>query len=389
MDSRTQTSENGTESREHPECKARRGTPNLSNDFADIGEEVWLPADSRAAVGALSAPRPPKRDRAVRARPVASRFSMIVIRIVAKLSLAMAHRIGAVMGLVFSVVPSRLRDAGRTNMRIAFPEISDRDLKRLARRSAMQAGRMLFELPALWTWPAERVVGLVREVEGIDLLDQAMARGKGVVIATPHIGSWEMMLLWLGHYASLTAPFREFRLPELEEFIHTARQRTGTQMVPSQRFAALRLLRTLRTGGIVGMAPDQGAGSGSGVYVPLFHEVGETGLLIPRLVAKSGATMLWVFAMRLEHGRGYRMHIEAADPEIGAADAVRGARAMNRDIEAIISRFPEQYLWFYRRYRRRPQGCSRNAYAKGSWRKGHVALTAAPRNRKARSRTST
>jgi KDO2-lipid IV(A) lauroyltransferase len=338
---------------------------------ADICEDRLLPADSREAIGSLSAARPPKRDRADRPRPIASHFCLLLIRIVSRLSLAAAHRIGAVAGLLFSIVPTRLRDAGLTNLRIAFPGLSDRELLRLGRKCSVQAGHMLFELPALWAWPGERVIELVREVEGRELLDAAIARGNGVVVVTPHIGAWEMMLLWMGHVASLTAPFRELRLPELEEFVHAARQRTGTHMVPGQRFAARSLLRALRDGSIVGMAPDQDAGSGSGVFVPLFHEVANTGVLIPRLVQKSGATMLWVFAERLEHGKGFRMHIEAADPDMGSADIVRSARAMNRDIESIVTRFPEQYLWFYKRYRRRPEGCLRKVYTKGAWRSRH------------------
>jgi KDO2-lipid IV(A) lauroyltransferase len=341
---------------------------------ADICEDRLLPADSRAAIGTLTAAGPPKRDRADRPRPLLSRFCLILIRIVAKLSLAAAHRIGTVAGLFFSIVPSRLRDAGLTNLRIAFPELSDRELVRLGRKCSVQAGRAMFELPALWTWPGERVIELVREVKGRELLDAAIARGDGVVVASPHIGAWEMMLLWTGHVASLTAPFREMRLPELEEFVHTARQRTGTRMVPGQRFAARSMLRALRDGGIVGMAPDQDAGSGGGVFVPLFHEVANTGVLIPRLVAKSGATMLWVFAERLDRGRGFRMHIEAANPETGSTDIVRSVRAMNSDIESIVTRFPEQYLWFYKRYRRRPEGCVRQIYKKGAWRSRQSAM---------------
>lgn len=371
------------------ESRSDHDVPTLNDDLADIGDERWLPADSRAAIGTLSAPLPPKTDRAGRPRPIASRFALIFIRIVARLPLAAAHRIGTFAGLVFSIVPSRIRDAGLTNMRIAFPSISDRDLNRLARRSAAQAGRMALELPALWTWPGERVLKLVREVEGLELLDEALLRGKGVVVASPHIGSWEMMLLWLGHRASLTAPFRELRLPELEEFIHAARQRTGTQMVPSQRLAALRLLRALRGGGIVGMAPDQDAGSGSGAFVPLFHEIANTGLLIPRIVAKSGATMLWIYAERLERGEGFRMHIEAADPEFCSENAVRGARAMNRDIESIVSRLPEQYLWFYRRYRRRPESCPRAVYTRRAWRTENSPLAGMPRDSDVQSPTPT
>jgi KDO2-lipid IV(A) lauroyltransferase len=372
MADRAAASANSTVSVTHRPGDAQDG-PGRNDDLADIVNEVSLPADSREAIGTMSPARPPKRNRADRARPVASRLSLIVIRIVARLSLAAAHRIGTVAGLLYSIVPGRMREAGRANLRIAYPEMSDRELKRFARKCSVHAGRALLELPALWTWPGERVIELVREVKGRELLDDAIARGKGVVVATPHIGAWEMVVLWLGHSASLTAPFRELRLAELEDFIHNARQRTGTEMVPSQRFAARSLLRTLRDGGIIGMAPDQDAGSGSGVFVPLFHEVANTGVLIPRLVAKSGATMLWVFAERLEHGRGYRMHIETADPESGSADIVRGARAMNRDIESIVRRFPEQYLWFYRRYRRRPEGCSRNVYTKSAWRIGHSA----------------
>ena len=283
--------------------------------MADIGDERLLPAESRAAIGTITPPHPPKRDRAYRPRPLTSRFLLILLRSVGKFSLRSAHRIGTGAGLLYSLVPGRLRNAGLTNMRIAFPAISDRELKRLARKSAMHEGRMLLELPALWLWPGERVIELVREVEGRELLDDALARGNGLVVATPHIGSWEMMLLWMGHTASLTAPFRKMRLPELEEFVRSARQRTGTRMVLGQQYAARGLLRTLHEGGIVGMAPDQDAGFGTGVAVPLFHEVANTGVLIPRLVAKSGATMLWVFAERLERGAGYRMHIKAADPE--------------------------------------------------------------------------
>ena len=359
---------------------ARHEKPGPDNNLADIVDERLLPADSRAAIGIITPPHPPKRDRAYHPRPVASRFCLILISIVAKLSLATAHRIGIVAGLFYSFVPGRLRNAGLTNLRVAFPAISDRELKRLARKSAMQEGRMLMELPALWTWPGERVIELVREVEGRELLDEAIARGKGVVAATPHIGSWELMLLWMGHEASMTAPFRKMRLPELEEFVRTARQRTGARMILGQRYAARSLLRTLHEGGVIGMAPDQDAGFGTCVAVPLFHEVANTGVLIPRLIGKSGATMLWVFAERLEGSAGFRMHIQAADPEIGSADVVRGASAMNRDIESIVNRMPEQYLWSYRRYRRRPEGC-RKVYTKGSWRIKHSALGGVPANR--------
>lgn len=342
--------------------------------MADICEDRRLHADSRAAIGSLTAAGPPQRDRADRPRPILSGFCLILIRIVARLSLAAAHRIGRLAGLLFSIVPSRLRDAGLTNLRIAFPDLSDRRLMRLGRKCSVQAGHTLFELPALWTWSGERVIELVREVEGRELLDAAIARGNGVVAVTPHIGAWEMMLLWMGQVASFTAPFRELRLPELEAFVHTARQRTGAHMVPGQRFAARSLLQSLRDGEIIGMAPDQDAGSGGGVFVPLFHEVANTGVLIPRLIAKTGATMLWVFTERLEHGRGFRMHIEAANPETGSADIVRSARAMNSDIESIVMRFPEQYLWFYKRYRRRPEGCVRKIYTKGAWRRRHSAI---------------
>ena len=77
---------------------------------------------------------------------------------------------------------------------------------------------------------------------------------------------------------------------------------------------------------------------------------------------------------RLDHGNGFRMHIEAANPETGSTDIVRSVRAMNSDIESIITRFPEQYLWFYKRYRRRPEGCERMIYKKGAWRSRHSAL---------------
>ena len=75
----------------------------------------------------------------------------------------MAHRIGTGAGLLYSVVPGSLRNAALTNMRVAFPAISNRELKRLARRSAVQEGRIYPIDPFLLSVPGPRLVDGLEE----------------------------------------------------------------------------------------------------------------------------------------------------------------------------------------------------------------------------------
>jgi KDO2-lipid IV(A) lauroyltransferase len=116
------------------------------------------------------------------------------------------------------------------------------------------------------------------------------------------------------------------------------------------------LVRALRRNELVGVLPDQDPGPGSGVFAPLLGVPANTSVLVPRLVQRTGAPVLYVACERLPAGRGFHMRFTPPSPQVRDPDLELATRAMNSDLACLIRRVPEQYLWSYKRFRARPPG---------------------------------
>jgi KDO2-lipid IV(A) lauroyltransferase len=196
----------------------------------------------------------------------------------------------------------------------------------------------------------------VRRVHGEEHVERAMAAGRGVVLAVPHLACWEI----LGYHCSLRWPmtslYRAPRMKELETFTRDARGRFGAHLVPAGLGATRALLRALRAGQIVAMLPDQDAGEGAGVFVPFFGIEVNTMTLVSGLAARTGAPVVLGHSVRLDRGRGFDLHFVPASPAVRDRDPLVAAAALNADIERLVRERPEQYLWSYKRFRFLPPG---------------------------------
>jgi KDO2-lipid IV(A) lauroyltransferase len=273
----------------------------------------------------------------------------------AKLPLPMAHALGSLLGLLAWLVPNSFRRRTRFHITRCLPELGPLARERLLFRSMIEAGKTLAELPLLLAGPETRVVRWLREVRGRELLDAAVAAGKGVIAASPHLGSWEMAGLACSRLQPTVTMYRPQDEP-WDTLIKQGRSRFGAVVVPSDRGGLRRLLEALRRGGTVGVLPDQDPPTGSGVFAPFFGIAAHSPVFASRLARHSGATILYGYAERLSWGRGYVLHFEATPPEVTDPDEVRAVTALNRGVEACIRKLPAQYYWAYMRFRRRPPG---------------------------------
>ncbi len=323
---------------------------------ADSEERTRPRPPSRHAPGAqvsrggphLGLTRPPRR-------ALLGFLAVASLRALGRLPLRPVQAIGGAVGWLASLLPIRERRVTEVNLRIAFPELDEQGRRRLARRSMIETGRNFAEFGVVWSWTRERLDRRVTRVSGEGAVVEALRRGRGVIVAAPHLGDWEVAGLYVSSRFSMTTLYRPPRVGELESFVRRSRGRFGATMVPANRGAARALLRALNRGEVVAILPDQDAGVGMGVFVPFFGELANTMVLLPRLAARSGAPVFIVYAERLRRGR-FHVHFVPAADEVGDPDVARAAASMNRDVERCVRAHPEQYLWSYKRYRIRPPG---------------------------------
>ncbi len=279
-----------------------------------------------------------------------------LFRLASHLSLGMAQRIGAALGSLAWRLPLQAKRVTRINLEICLPALSPPERRELARQSLRHTGRTIMEIPLLWEWPVPRCLELVREVEGRELIDQALATGKGLILLAPHIGNWELAGLYFSSRYRMAALYSPPNIAEFEAYMIRVRGRLGSELVRGDRRGLTRLAAILGEGGVAGILPDQSPRGKGNAFAPFFGMSVKTMTLAVRLMQKTGAGALMTYAQRLETGAGFRIVIRPVDPGMFDLDPATAATAMNRSIEQCVLDIPAQYQWAYKRMRHRPAG---------------------------------
>lgn len=270
----------------------------------------------------------------------------LLLRLLSYLPLPILHALGAALGWL-ALLHGKYRGRLLKNMTIAGQNKTG-----ALRRVAMELGKGMAELPRIWLGPLSRVDGLVREVRGWEHLQAASAQGKGVLLLAPHLGCWEIC----GMYIAQRTPTTALYTPPPQAWVHAmmrqGRERTGAKTVPPDNSGVRALLTRLRAGEAAFILPDQVASKGEGQWVRMLDTPSYMPSLPYRLLQRTDATPLIVFAKRLSWGRGYRLYIEPVDTP-AQADAPELAKTVTQALSRVIRQHPEQYLWSYSLYQRR------------------------------------
>ncbi len=281
-----------------------------------------------------------------------SRLLQWSIGAVGRLPLPAAQVLGAGLGSVIWLLPNRARRTASANIARCFPALTPAAHRRLLRQSLQHLGRTVTDSAWVWTRPPAALESVVREVRGYDAVEAAQTAGRGVIFVSPHIGCWELVGTWLARRTPLTALYRPPRLRALEPIMIAGRERTGARLVPTDARGVRTLARALKAGEAIGILPDQAPPPGRGVIAPFFGEPARTMMLLSRLARQREVSVIFCVMERLPRGAGFRLHLLPAIEEVGAADDIAAATAVNREVERCIALRPEQYMWSYRRFRR-------------------------------------
>ncbi|HZP64926.1 MAG TPA: lipid A biosynthesis acyltransferase [Rudaea sp.] len=287
-----------------------------------------------------------------------------LLRLIGRLPLRALHGLGAAIGWLawrFDASPSR---RARATLSLAVTLNGGQSRHELLRSALVESGKSLLEVARIWNGDAQGALALVREVRGVELFEGALAAGKGLIVAAPHLGCWELLNHWLCSRTPIAIAYRPPRVSALEPLLRAARGALAPEQVPAEGAAGVRTLyKRLAAGGVLGILPDQQPKQGEGEFAPFFGTPALTMVLLSRLAERTGAAVLFAFAERLPRGAGYRIHFLPAPADIAGSDLHGAVAALNAGVEACIRLAPAQYQWSYKRYSIRPEGDSRRPYA--------------------------
>ena len=256
--------------------------------------------------------------------------------------------------VVWYSVP-RLRRVTRLNLKAAYPEMDAKQRKKTGRASMTHYAKGIFEAGMLWHWPLERLYGLFDEVQGMEHVDELISEGRGLIVAAPHYGSWEMLNLYLHSKGEAAILYKPSKHPDIDALLTEKRARAGAEMVAATGKGLRRMYQLLKEGYFVALLPDQEPTGGGGQFAPFFGVEALTGVLLPRMAQRTGAPVVFAVCERRKGGR-YCVHLFKTDPSIYSEDMREALTEVNRRIEQCIEVDREQYLWAYKRFRNRPEG---------------------------------
>ncbi len=288
----------------------------------------------------------------------ALRLATALLPWIGRLPLALLLPLGALVGRSLWLLRARARSTTEYNLKRCLPELSDAERARLAHRRLLEFGRNALALLHVWFASPARLQALVTQVDGDELIDEALASGRGVVVLGPHIGNWELVGRYLGRRYGITSMYLPNRNnPGLDALVHRVRQQDGATLVPADASGVRALLKTLKNGGAVGVLPDQEPKQAGAEFAPFFGTPALTMTLISNLVQRTGARAVTISALR--DGRRYRLLIREADPLLYSTDLAESLDGLNRSVEACARMDLVQYQWEYKRFRHQPAGVPR------------------------------
>lgn len=292
---------------------------------------------------------------------VSTTILIFFIRLFSLLPFAMVQSIGKFLGATFIKFDKRTVDAIKLNLALCRPEMSEEERKQLAKTRLEHMGQTLLEMSHLWTKETHELLPYIKPHYDNSIFESEMKSEHGVILLCPHLGNWEIINFYLSQFRTPTFMYRpQKRSKKFDEFILESRKRVGSELAPANLKGVTQLIKSLKRGGVVGILPDQVPQDASGVYVPFYGQQAYTMTLATKLAQKTNSKVFMTGAYRVKGG--FEILIEPIDQDFYDLDNEVSAAAMNRSIEKVVNRFPEQYQWEYKRFKKRADG--KNIYSK-------------------------
>lgn len=278
------------------------------------------------------------------------------LRLLALLPWRAIQGLGSLLGALFYWLPSRARAVVRINLAHCFPELNEAERNALAKRTLRSIGKTFTESACIWLWSPERILRKVRQVEGLEVLQQAVASGKGAVGITSHLGNWEMLAHVYCAHAKPIFLYRPPKLKALDNLLVERRTQMGNRIAASTKQGILSVIKEVRRGGAAGIPADPEPSLGSGLFVPFLGTQALTSKFVHAMIKGRQAEAFFLHALRLPDGSGFKVIIEPVPEAMYSEDEHTAVAAQSEVIGRYVRAYPDQYMWTMKRFKQRPEG---------------------------------
>lgn len=264
------------------------------------------------------------------------------------LPLPALYRLADAAALLLGATPNQVSRQTRANFALCFADLDPRRRRRLYRDSIRHTCYTMFELPAVWHWPLERLLARVDE-RGV--CAEFRASGRCRLVLAPHLGSWEMLAQWLGANGDAMFLYKKQKSAALDRYIAAARARGGGTPVSTKKRGLRELLRGVAAGKTIMILPDQKpARRKHRIAANFFGYLAPTMPLVQMLCAKARCDVFLAAMCRSEPAGRFELVIRPLQHARLAAAEADSAQYMNDAIERLVRDYLAQYQWGYRRF---------------------------------------
>jgi Kdo2-lipid IVA lauroyltransferase/acyltransferase len=276
-----------------------------------------------------------------------------ILRLIVFLPIKWQWQIGGWLGkTIFHLHPKR-RAYAKRNIERCLKNRSETEQKKILKESFEAMGEGLIESALAW-WASNRKIHQHVRIDGLKLLDDALAKKKGVLILTPHITTLEVAGRIISHYAPTTLLQRHQNQPVINYICQKGRGRYSQIALQHQ---TRKLLHALKKGELICVLPDQDLGADRSIFVP-FLNIEQTATITStaKIARWNNCEALFAYCLRDKKRGHFKIVIKPLSKHLTSDDLTADTTKINEIFSNMILEHPSLYLWCHKRFKTRPIG---------------------------------
>lgn len=286
------------------------------------------------------------------------RLYLRLLRFFSRRPLGFLQRLGAFIAGIALLFGQNSKTAHtvRRNLELCFPEQTPEWRERILRENIVSTVQTALEFAKTWGSSTDYSLSQIKAVHNEHLFHEAIAAGRGTIGIVPHFGTWEFMNAWINLHTAPIIMYKPGKDKGVDTFVLEARGRLRATMVPADDRGVKAVFKGLKQNGFCAILPDHVPHDNGGIFAPFFGVSTWTGVMVPKLIGRTGCRAVMMACVRRPGGDGFEITFSEPDPAIYSEDVATSTAAMNRSIETMIRSNPAQYQWTYKRFKKVESG---------------------------------